>query len=119
MQRYARTDRVAHLVHRELSEIIEREMKDERLGGMITITGVNITKDMKFAKVYFSVLGDEKTIKITQDTLNSASQYIRSRLNERISLKNIPSLTFYYDSSMATGMRIGKLLNEIKKHDES
>jgi ribosome-binding factor A len=118
MQRFDRTDRVAHQIHREISEIIEHELKDDRIG-MVTVTGVDVSKDFKYAKVYVSVLGDENAVKLNLEGLNSAAHFIRSRLNERMALKHIPALTFQYDPSTEKGIRISKLLDDVKKNSES
>lgn len=117
MQRYARTDRVSHLIHREIADIVEHEVKDERLG-MVTITGVEVTRDFKYAKVFFSVLGDTSAVNGTTQALSAAANFIRARLNERIALRHIPALTFHYDASTEYGIRINTLLNELN-HDES
>ncbi len=113
MQRYNRIDRVSQQVHREISRIIEHEVKDDRLG-MVTVTGVDVSRDMKHAKVYFTVLGDESAVKDSQSALQSAAGFIRSRLNERVILRNIPSLTFHYDPSTEYGIRISKILNDLQ-----
>jgi ribosome-binding factor A len=118
MQRFDRTDRVAHQIHRELSDIIEHELKDDRIG-MVTVTGVDVSKDFKYAKVHVTVLGDENAVKVNLDGLKSAANFIRSRLNERMSLRHIPLLTFHYDPSTEKGIRISKLLDDIKKQRES
>ena len=113
MHRFNRSKRVSELIHREISVIIDQELRDSRIG-MVTVTGVDISKDLKNAKVYVSVLGNEDEARLSLDTLNTASQFIRLRLGERIVLKYLPSITFYFDSSTVDGMRIDKLLNEIK-----
>ncbi len=117
MHKFDRTDRVAHQIHRELADIIDHELKDDRIG-MVTVTGVEVSRDFKYAKVYISVLGDEKAEQTNLERLNLAARFIQSRLNERITLKHVPSLTFHYDSSTVTGIRISKLLDEINKKSE-
>lgn len=116
MQRYNRMDRVSNLLHREISEIIEHEVKDDRLG-MVTVTGVDVSKDMKYAKVYFSVLGDAEVVKNSLAALQSAAAFMRSRLVGRVILRNIPSLTFEYDPSTEYGVRINKILNDLRKDE--
>lgn len=114
MNRYVRTDRVAPLLQREISQIIEHELLNERMA-MTTVTGVEVTKDFKFAKVFVSVLGEKEIIDETIDALTGAASFIRSRLAGRIILRNIPALTFHYDSSTVNGIHINKLLDEINK----
>ena len=113
MNRYNRSDRVSQLLHREISVIIDQELRDQRIG-MVTVTGVNLSKDLKIARVYFSVLGNSEEVKKTISTLNGASNFIRARLGERIILKYLPTIEFLYDSSTVDGMYIDKLLDEIK-----
>ncbi|MHB9029342.1 MAG: 30S ribosome-binding factor RbfA [Candidatus Latescibacterota bacterium] len=118
MQRFDRTDRVAHQIHRELSDIIEHELKDDRIG-MVTVTGVDVSRDFKYATVHVTVLGDENAVKENVKALNSAAHFIRLRLNERITLKHIPLLTFQFDPTTEKGIRISQLLNDFNKHNES
>ena len=113
MQRFSRTDRVSELIHRAISSIIDYDLKDKRIG-MVTVTGVDMSKDLKNARVYVSILGDEKAIETTLLALNTASSFIRGRLREKIILRYLPHITFYYDSSMVTGFRIAKLLEETR-----
>lgn len=110
MQRYKRTDRVSELISREISLIIDRELRDTRIG-MVTVTGVDISKDMKNARVFVSVLGGDEETKRSLDGLNNAAQFIRARLAERITLRYIPTLVFSYDSSTVDGMRMDKILD--------
>ena len=113
MHRFNRTKRVSELIHREISTIIDQELRDSRIG-MVTVTGVDISRDLKNARIYVSVLGNEDEVKLSLSTLNAASQFIRLRLGERVLLKYLPAISFYFDSSTVNGMRIDKLLNEIK-----
>ncbi|MFC1538843.1 30S ribosome-binding factor RbfA [Candidatus Latescibacterota bacterium] len=114
MNKYRRTDRVSNLIHHSVSEIIENELADSRIG-MVTVTGVDIGKDLKNARVYISVLGDEKEVERSLKTLNNAAGFIRSRLGEKVVLRHIPTVRFFYDSSTVNGISIDKLFDEIKK----
>jgi ribosome-binding factor A len=116
MHRYDRADRVAHLIQREISHIITYEMKDVRIA-MVSVTGVEMSRDFKTARVFVSVLGEQGKIDETLEALGSSARYIWSRLRERIVLKHIPTLTFHHDASIAEGIRINALLNELKKHE--
>lgn len=113
MNKFARTDRVAHLLQREISNIVEHVLLNERIG-MTTVTGVTVTRDFKYAKVFVSVLGDQDMIATALETLTNASGFIRSQLNERIILRNIPALSFQYDPSTVNGLHISKLLDDFK-----
>ena len=112
MNGFKRSDRVSNLIHRALADIIENDLWDSRIG-MVTVTGVKLKKDLKNARVYISVLGDDKTIELSINTLNNASGFIKARLSKKVDLRNIPAIKFFYDSSMVNGMQIDKLLNRI------
>ena len=114
MKRYNRIDRVSQLVHREISTIIDIELRDKRIG-MVTVTGVEVSKDLRHARVFVSILGDDEEIKSSLDALNEASPFIKSHLKTRVVLKYLPDLRFFYDSSTVDGMRIDKLIEEINK----
>lgn len=112
LKRFNRSDRVSHLIHREVSSIIDRELRDQRIG-MVTVTGVDVSKDLRNARIYVSILGNHEEIKPSLDALNAASAFIRTCLGTRIVLKYLPTLSFHYDSSTVDGMRIDKLIDQI------
>ena len=114
MKRFDRMDRVSELVHREVSTIIDRELRDTRIG-MVTVTGVEVSRNLRNAKIFVTILGVKAEIKSSIGALNDASAYIRKCLGERIVLKYLPELKFYFDSTLAEGMRIDKLFDEINK----
>lgn len=114
MNRFKRSDRVSALISREISKIIDYQMRDTRIG-MVTVTGVDLSNDLRNAKVYVSVLGSETEINTSVSALNSASNFIRARLGERIILRYLPTITFFYDPSTIEGMRMDKILDDIKK----
>jgi ribosome-binding factor A len=109
-----RKDRVASILSREISDIIEHEIKDPRLG-FVTITTVDVSIDLKTAIVYFSSL-DNKTEGL--ETLNRAKGYIRSSLAQRVRIKFIPNLEFKIDNSFEYGNKIDALLEEISNDDK-
>ncbi len=112
--------RVGEEIKREISVILAKEVKDPRLG-MLSITDVNVSRDLSFAKVYFSTLGDEQARKTTLEGLNRAKGFIRSELAKRIRVRHIPEITFHFDPSLAEGARINaliKTLNEPEKDGE-
>ena len=82
---------------------------------MVTVTGVEVSRDLRNARVFVSILGSEEEIKTSLDALNEASGFIRTCLKTRVVLKYLPALRFYYDSSTVDGMRIDKLIDEINK----
>ncbi len=113
---YKRSQRVSDLLREEVADIIFYKLKDPRIG-FLTVTGVDITEDLKIAVVYISVLREEDR-KQTLDILNSAKSFVRSELSKRLKMKFIPSIDFRLDSSIEYGNRIEQLLNEIRKKDE-
>ncbi len=111
---YKRSQRVSDLLREEIAEIIMRRLKDPRLG-FVTVTGVDITEDLKIARVFVSVLKEEDR-ESTLEILNSAKSFVRSEIAKRVRMKVIPTIEFRIDESIEYGARIDKLLKEIKKH---
>lgn len=116
---FKRTDRVAEQLQREIAQIIQQDIKDPRLG-MVTVSGVDISKDLYYATAYVTFLGigdDEKSIKEALSILNQASGYVRSLLGKRMKMRVIPNLKFEYDSSIATGSEMSALINKARNKD--
>ena len=113
---YKRSQRVRDLLREEIADIIIHKLKDPRIG-FVTVTGVDITDDLKIAIAYISVLKEEEK-KSTLDILNAAASFIRSELAKRVRMKTIPSLEFRLDTSIEYGSRIDELLDEIRRKDE-
>ena len=113
-----RVGRIEEQLRIELSEIIEREIADPRIG-LVTVTAVKVSPDLRHARVFVSVLGDEQQRKKTMQGLSSAATYARRSLSQRLHhLRRIPELTFAYDDSIETGNRIEELLDKIKPENE-
>lgn len=102
-------------VQRELSQLINREIKDPRINPMTTVVAVEVAPDLKHAKVYISVLGDEESRKSTLAGLKSAAPYIRGQLARSINLRNTPELSFVMDQSIEYGINMSKLIDEVNK----
>jgi len=110
-----RQRKVADLLHEEISQLIQFETQDPRLG-FVTITGVDVSPDLRQARVYFTILdNDEAGIKETLDGLNSAAPYFRHQMAQSLSLRHIPELTFQYDTTLENALRIDRLLDSIKE----
>ena len=107
-----RTDRISEEVRRELSAVI-RELKDPRIPMMTTVVQVRVTKDLKFAKAYISVFGDEKVHKDAMAALHSASGFIRREIGSRLNLRNTPEFTFVEDDSIEYGAHINEILKKL------
>ena len=108
-------------VQKELSRIISMEVKDPRINPMTSVVSVEVTPDLKFAKAYISVLGDEESKQATKEGLKKASPFIRSQLAKRLNLRNTPELTFVLDQSIEYGVNMSKMIEEVTKdirHDE-
>jgi ribosome-binding factor A len=112
MQPSRRPQRLALQIQHEISLILSRDMKDRRLG-FVTITGVDLSADLRHARVFVSILGSEAEKKDSLETLNHAAGWIRHELGQRIRVKFLPELVFRADSSQDYGDRIDRLLEEI------
>ncbi|MHB0976042.1 MAG: 30S ribosome-binding factor RbfA [Candidatus Aquicultorales bacterium] len=111
-----RTEKVSETIKQHVSEAIQRELKDPRVG-FVTVTGVDVSPDLKQAKVYVTVLGGAAKRKETLDALNSASGYMRSGLGKRMRTKFTPHLTFVYDETVEKGLKIDRLISKVTKED--
>lgn len=107
-----RLDRVNQLIKEEISLLLQRELKDPRLG-FVTVTGVETTKDLRFAKVFVSVLGDEPQWRASMAALLSARGFIRNWLRQHLDLRVTPELDFRADHSMEHAARIQELLKQL------
>lgn len=102
-------------VLRELSQIIRGEIKDPRIHPMTSVVAVEVAPDLKTCKAYISVLGDEKSIQDTLAGLKSAEGFIKSRLAKSINLRNTPDIRFIMDQSIAYGVNMSKLIDDVNK----
>lgn len=109
----ARIDKINGEVMRELAMII-RELKDSRIPLMTSVVAVNVTNDLRYAKAYISVMGDENVQRKAMEGLKSAAGYIRREIGKRIDLRYTPEFIFVLDKSIEHGSHIDKLLKDIK-----
>jgi ribosome-binding factor A len=112
-----RQERVGQLLRDEISRIVQRGMRDPRLG-LVTLTEVEVSADLRQARVYVSVYGDEETVRQTVEALSGAAGYIRVELSRAVKLRYIPELTFHYDDSLARGARVLELMEKLK-HEQA
>jgi ribosome-binding factor A len=112
---YRRADRVNALLQRELATLISEELRDPRIA-FPTVTSVETTSDLKTARVFVSVLGDDDAVTSTMQALNEARPYIRHEVGERTDLRFVPEIEFISDTSAARAARISKLLREANGH---
>jgi ribosome-binding factor A len=112
-----RQRQVAELLHEEISQLIQFNTQDPRLG-FVTVTGVDVTPDLRQARVFVTTLGDEVDGRATIEGLTSAAGYFRHELGRLLSLRYVPHLTFELDTSLKHGLRIESLLNQIKEESD-
>jgi ribosome-binding factor A len=113
-----RIDRIEEQLRMEMSEIIEREIQDPRIG-LATVTRVKVSPDLRHARVFVTVLGDAGQRKKSLEGLRSAASFARRSLGKRLHhLRRIPELTFDYDDGLEKGMRVEELLEQIKHEEE-
>ena len=105
--------RLNHTIQEVISIILMTEVKDEEIK-FVTVTGVETTSDLSYAKIYYTVLDNSKKEK-TQDALDKASPFIRTKLAEKIDVRHTPELKFVYDKSIAYGEHIDKIIKEINE----
>jgi ribosome-binding factor A len=111
-----RTDRVAEALQELIAGLVLREIKDPRVG-LVTITGVKISPDLRHARVYFSCLGDEAQRGQSLRGLNSAAGFIRSQVARRLNLRVAPQIGFEFDSSLEQAERLSRLLKDTPPRD--
>lgn len=113
---FSRSRRVGEQIQRELAELIQRELSDPRLG-MVTVSAVEVSRDLAVAKVYFTVLNPGHDVKQTLDGLNHAIGFLRRELGRRMKLRVVPELRFQYDSSIEEGSRLSALIDKAVSGD--
>ncbi|MFZ5352032.1 MAG: 30S ribosome-binding factor RbfA [Bacillota bacterium] len=112
-----RLNRINEEMKKELSDIIRNELKDPRVSAMASVVAVEVTPDLRFAKVYISVLGTEQEKTDTMKGLMSAAGYVRREVGDRMQLRHIPEMHFELDKSIEHGASIIKLLKELNNND--
>lgn len=112
---YDRTQRIADLIQQALAQMLLQDMGDNRFR-LVTITGVTVSRDLSYAKVFVSMLIDEpEQIKAMVSELNQATKFLRFNLAKAVKLRVVPELKFVYDESAAQGFRINSLINAAAK----
>ncbi len=107
-----RTEQVAEEIRRILGDLLVREVRDPRIG-MLTVTGVDVSPDLKHARVHVSVLGSEDDERLSMTALRKASGFLRTELGRRMALRHVPELRFQPDRSVQHAVHISKLLDEV------
>ena len=105
--------RINSEVQREMSQIIREEIKDPRIHPLTSVMSVEVTPDLKFAKIYVSVLGDDEEKEKTMEGLKKSASFARGQLARRMNLRNTPELTFILDNSIEYGVEMSKRIDEV------
>lgn len=108
-----RSDKVAESIHETVSALLIRGLNDPRIG-FVTITSVDVTDDLHYAKIFFSVIGDEASKKATLAGLNSARGFIKREVGKALTMRYIPDISFVYDHTQEYGAKIDNILKEIE-----
>ncbi|MDI3310806.1 MAG: 30S ribosome-binding factor RbfA [Thermoanaerobacterium sp.] len=112
-----RVGRLSEEIKKEVSQMIFEEIKDPRISSMTSITDIEVSKDLRYAKIYISVYGSDDEKKNTLEGLKSATGFIRHELGKRIKLRYIPELIFEIDNSIEYGAHISKILKDLDKQE--
>ena len=118
-QEYSRTQRVADQIQRELAALIQREVKDPRVG-MATVSAVEVSRDLSHAKVFVTILNggeDQQGMTELVKALNNASGFLRSQLGQRMKLRIVPTLRFHFDDSLSRGNYLSNLIDQARASD--
>ena len=117
---FKRSDRVAQEIQKEIAVILQREVKDPRIG-MVTVSDVEVSSDLAYAKIFVTFLFDHDEAAIAQGMkgLEKASPYIRTLVGKAMRLRIVPELRFIYDESLVEGMRMSNLVSNVIREDEA
>lgn len=113
-----RINRISGEVKRVVSELLYNGLKDPRVSSMTTVTNVEVTRDLSFANIYVSVLGDDKEKHDSIEGLRSAKGFIRNEIAKRVDLRHVPEPTFHLDESLERAIYMTKLIEKVSKEDE-
>jgi ribosome-binding factor A len=114
--RSQRLQRIEHEIVRELSELVHEQLKDPRVG-FVTITGAQVSPDLRSARVFASPLGDERAAGQTMRGLQSAAGFLSAELGKRLQTRHTPTLTFIRDTSIERGVRVTTMIDEVLQQD--
>jgi ribosome-binding factor A len=115
---YSRTQRIGDQMQRELAQLIRREVKDPRVG-LVTVTAVDVSRDVGHAKIFITVMGEESREDIAQSikVLNNAAGFLRMQLGKEMKLRSVPQLHFHYDESVTRGAHLSALIERAVAED--
>jgi len=110
-----RPEKVAHLMRREVAEILQQKLRDPRVSAMVSVTDVEVTHDLSFARVFVSIMGSPEERGATMQALGHAAGFVRHELGPRLGLREVPEVRFVHDDSLERGARVEDLLKRL--HD--
>ena len=114
-----RIERVNSLIRQEISELLQRQVKDPRLGNLVAVTDVSTSPDLRHAKIFVSRIGSEEEKQETLSVLVAASGFFRNELAKRLRLRHIPELSFQWDDSIERGAHLLELIDQVSTDDGS
>jgi ribosome-binding factor A len=112
---HRRSERVAEGIREEVATFLAEDAKDPRIIGLVTITGVDVTRDLRHAKIFVSIMGSDAERQATLEGLESAAGHLRSRIGRALRLRVAPEIAFRYDESIARAAKIEALLAELRE----
>jgi ribosome-binding factor A len=110
-----RPERVGQKMRREIADILENKLRDPRVDSMVSITDVEVTQDLSFARVFVSTLQSGPEREVLLEALNSAAGFVRHELRPRLGLREVPEVRFVLDESIERGARVDEILRKIEK----
>ena len=115
---FPRTRRVGEQLQRELATLIRDEINDPRLG-LVSVSAVEVSRDLSHAKVFFSTLGEQHDADVSEEVLQGAAGFLRRMLGQRLAMRHVPQLHFKQDHSLEQGARLSALIDSAVREDES
>jgi len=115
---YQRAQRIAEEIKRELSDILRNHVRDPRITDMVSIIKVDVSKDLRHAKIYVSVLGNKDEKQKTMEGLDRATGFIRKELGQRLGLRYVPEISFVLDESIEYSIHIAQRIEELKRKEQ-
>ena len=113
-----RIERINSLIRQEISELIQHQAKDPRLGAFLSVTEVATSQDLKYAKIFVSCFDGKEVEQKALQALNAASGFLRTELAKKIRMRRVPELSFHWDDSIERGDRILRLLDQVSSEQE-
>ena len=114
-----RIEQVNKLIRREISELLQRQVKDPRLGNFVAVTDVSTSSDLRHAKIFVSRIANEEEKQETLSVLSAAAGFLRNELAKRLRLRRVPELSFQWDDSIKRGDHLLQLIDQVTSHNTS